>query len=44
MRRDIAPGEVVASWGEFRADRLNLARLGEHNAEALRLADRVGWR
>ncbi len=44
VRQGIGPGAVVASWGSFRADRLNLARLGEHNAEALRLADRVGWR
>ena len=35
---------VVAAWGEFRADDLNLSALGENNAEAVRIADRVGWR
>ncbi|MHA1569896.1 MAG: Fe(3+) ABC transporter substrate-binding protein [Alphaproteobacteria bacterium] len=44
VRAGVAPGKVVASWGEFRADRLNLAELAKHNAEALRLADRAGWR
>lgn len=36
--------ETLASWGEFKADDLNLAILGEHNAEAVRLMDRAGWR
>ena len=35
---------VVASWGAFKADALNLSALGEHNAEAVRIADRAGWR
>ncbi len=44
VRAGVAPGKVVASWGEFRADRLNLAELAKYQAEALRLADRAGWR
>jgi iron(III) transport system substrate-binding protein len=35
--------DVVATWGTFRADDLNLAVLGENNAEAVRIADRAGW-
>jgi iron(III) transport system substrate-binding protein len=35
---------TLASWGTFKADDLNLARLGEHNPEAVRLMDRTGWR
>jgi iron(III) transport system substrate-binding protein len=35
---------TLASWGAFKADDLNLARLGEHNPEAVRLMDRAGWR
>jgi iron(III) transport system substrate-binding protein len=35
---------TLASWGTFKADDLNLARLGEHNPEAVRLLDRAGWR
>lgn len=35
---------TLREWGEFRADTLNLARLGELNAEAVRIFDRAGWR
>jgi iron(III) transport system substrate-binding protein len=44
----VRPGTPVsatlAAWGPFKADDLNLARLGEHNPEAVRLMDRAGWR
>jgi iron(III) transport system substrate-binding protein len=36
--------DTLAGWGTFKADDLNLAVLGEHNAEAVRLMDRAGWR
>ncbi len=36
--------ETLAGWGTFKADDLNLAILGEHNPEAVRLMDRAGWR
>lgn len=35
---------VLRSLGEFKADRLSLAALGENNAEAVRIFDRAGWR
>lgn len=37
-------GETLAAWGTFKADDLNLARLGELNAEATMLMDRAGWK
>lgn len=37
-------GETLAAWGTFKADTLNLARLGELNGEAARLMDRAGWK
>lgn len=40
----VEPAALLREWGEFRADTLNLARLGELNAEAVRVFDRVGWR
>jgi iron(III) transport system substrate-binding protein len=44
----VRPGTPVsatlAAWGTFKADDLNLAILGEHNPEAVRLMDRAGWR
>jgi iron(III) transport system substrate-binding protein len=36
--------ETLAGWGTFKADDLDMAVLGEHNAEAVRLMDRAGWR
>jgi len=35
---------VLESWGPFKADDLNLAKLGEGNAEAVRVLDRAGWK
>nr|WP_230208716.1 Fe(3+) ABC transporter substrate-binding protein [Solemya velum gill symbiont] len=36
--------EILKSWGDFKPDNLSLARLGELNADAVRLMDRAGWR
>jgi iron(III) transport system substrate-binding protein len=36
--------EVLRSFGEFKADTLNAAKLGELNRDAVRLMDRVRWR
>jgi iron(III) transport system substrate-binding protein len=35
---------TLQSWGEYRADTLDLTTLGELNDEAVRIFDRVGWR
>ena len=40
----IPASETLQSWGQFKADELNLSRLGELNAEAVRLMDRAGWK
>ncbi len=44
VRKGIALSETLQAWGEFKADELNLSRLGELNPEAVRLMDRAGWR
>jgi iron(III) transport system substrate-binding protein len=44
IRKGIAVSETLQAWGEFKADGLNLSRLGELNPEAVRLMDRAGWR
>lgn len=36
--------ESLDAWGELRFDQLNIEALGRNNPEAIRLADRVGWR
>ncbi len=35
---------IVAAWGEFTADPVNVVVAGRRQAEAVRLMDRVGWR
>jgi iron(III) transport system substrate-binding protein len=36
--------EQLERWGEFRADRVNLDKLGALNPQAVRIMDRAGWR
>lgn len=44
VKPGVPRSETLQSWGEFRADSLDLTRLGELNIEAVRIFDRVGWR
>jgi iron(III) transport system substrate-binding protein len=41
---DVPPSELLASWGEFKKDGLNLGQLGRFNPEAVRIMDRAGWK
>ena len=34
---------ILAEWGTFKKDSVNAAKLGAHNAEAVKLMDRAGW-
>ncbi len=43
VRGGVASASVVAGWGGFKADTLPVAKLGEFNAEAVMIMDRVGW-
>lgn len=36
--------DSLTSWGKFKADGLNLSKLGELNADAVKLMDRSGWK
>ena len=40
----IPPSATLKSWGEFKADTLNVAKLGELNAAAVQVMDRAGWK
>lgn len=44
VRRDVQPSKIVADFGEFKADTLALSKLAEYQKEAVRVADRAGWR
>ena len=43
IRHGLSAAPLGASWGKFKADDLDLSLLGKYNAEAVRVADRVGW-
>ena len=44
VRAGVTRGDILESWGEFKADTLNLSQLGELNGDAVRLMDRAGWK
>jgi iron(III) transport system substrate-binding protein len=44
IKPGIQPSETLQSWGEFKADALNLNQLGENNAQAVMIMDRAGWK
>lgn len=44
VRAGVDRGQVVNSMGTFKADNMPLHVLGDNNAEAVRIFDRVGWR
>jgi iron(III) transport system substrate-binding protein len=35
---------VLEQWGDIKTDTVNAASYGEHNAEAVMLMDRAGWK
>jgi iron(III) transport system substrate-binding protein len=40
----IALDPVVAAWGEFKPDPINIVEAGRRQAEAVKLMDRAGWK
>jgi iron(III) transport system substrate-binding protein len=44
VRPGVAVGPIVEAMGRFKPDGLDLTALGRHNAAAVRIFDRVGWR
>ena len=44
IRPALAPSKTLASFGKFKPEGLSLHLLGQHNAEAVRLMDRAGWK
>ncbi len=44
VKPGVPVSEVVTALGSFKADTINLGVLGQNNAEAVRIFDRVNWR
>jgi len=44
VRADVPPHPIIAGWGKFKADSLNVTVIGAKNPDAVRLMDRAGWR
>lgn len=40
----VEPSATLKSWGEFKADSINLVKLGENNQQAVQLMDRARWK
>ena len=44
VRTDVEASDLLKSWGDFKADSINLNQLGVNNAEAVKIMDRAGWK
>ena len=44
VKPGVAASSLLKSFGDFKQDSLNLSRLGELNASAVKLMDRAGWK
>lgn len=40
----VKPNTLIAGWGTFKADRVDVAAAGEFQAAAVKMMDRVGWK
>ncbi|MDX9767402.1 MAG: Fe(3+) ABC transporter substrate-binding protein [Ectothiorhodospiraceae bacterium] len=44
VKSGVAWSETLSAFGPYKADGVNMGQLGVHNAAAVRLMDRVGWK
>jgi iron(III) transport system substrate-binding protein len=43
VRAGAEQAAVIAAWGRFKEDAINVVELGRNNAEAVKIMDRAGW-
>ena len=41
---EVDPSELLKSWGDFKAQDIDLSLLGEYNATAAKIFNEVGWK
>ena len=44
IRRDLRMSKMLAKLGNYKADHVNLTRLGEQNPQAVKIMDIAGWK
>ncbi|MBN7796670.1 Fe(3+) ABC transporter substrate-binding protein [Parahaliea mediterranea] len=44
VREDIEPSALIQSWGDFKADSVDVTELGRLNAQAVMAMDRANWK
>lgn len=44
VKTSVPASSLLKTWGDFKADSINLSELGKHNAEAVKIMDTVGWK
>ncbi|MDQ7046055.1 MAG: Fe(3+) ABC transporter substrate-binding protein [Sulfurimonas sp.] len=43
VNKNVAPSKLLQSWGSFKEDNIELYKLGENNAKAVKIFNEVGW-
>ena len=43
VNKNVAPSKLLQSWGSFKEDSIELYKLGQNNAKAIKIFDEVGW-
>jgi len=41
--KNVAPSKLLQSWGDFKEDSIDLSKLGQNNAKAVKIFNEVGW-
>ncbi len=44
VNKNVAPSKLLESWGSFKEDSIQLYKLGENNAKAVKIFNEVGWK
>jgi iron(III) transport system substrate-binding protein len=43
VNKNVMPSKLLQSWGNFKEDKIELYKLGQNNAKAIRIFDKAKW-
>ena len=43
VNKNVMPSKLLQSWGSFKEDKIELYKLGQNNAKAIRIFDKAKW-